>query len=71
MSSDGDEGAIIERHLRDLLAAWEATGERWRDGARSEFETEHLEAIAWRTRHALKAYAELAALCAEAERSCA
>lgn len=69
MSGDS-EAVVLERALRDLREAWAVAGDGWRDGTRAEYERDQLEQIEWRTRHAIRALDELAALCADALRSC-
>lgn len=68
-SNDGDE-AVLDRAMHELLEAWAATTDGWRDGARDDFARDFLDPIEWRTRHALQSLGELAALCAEAQRKC-
>ena len=68
-SPTADEGTL-DRAVRELLEAWAATGNGWRDAARSEFEREHLDMIVWRGRQGMKALGELSALCTEAVRRC-
>lgn len=66
-----DDEAVLEGALRDLLQAFSATSDGWRDGAREEFDRDHLRDLDARARQALKALGELGALCAEAQRRCA
>ncbi|MBN8527160.1 MAG: hypothetical protein J0M02_17650 [Planctomycetes bacterium] len=70
MSTPVADEAALEGALRDLLQAFSATSDGWRDGARDEFDRDHLREIDARTRQAMKALAELSALCADAVRRC-
>ena len=70
MSSPAADEASLDRALRGLNEAWLATSDGWRDGARSEFDRDHLSEIQSRGRLALKSLGELTQLCAEALRRC-
>ena len=70
MSAASADEASIDRALRELTDAWIATGNGWRDGARDEFDRDHLNDILWRGRQGMKALGELSALCADAMRRC-
>jgi hypothetical protein len=70
MSSSAADEASLDRALRELAEAWAATGDGWRDGARSEFDRDHLTDILWRGHQGMKALTELSALCADAQRRC-
>lgn len=70
MSTPGADEASLDGALRDLLQAWSATSDAWRDGARDEFDRDHLRDIDWRARQGIKALAELSALCGDAIRRC-
>ncbi len=70
MSSPSADEATFDRALRELADAWAATGDGWRDGARVEFDRDHLSDIMWRGRQGMKALSELSALCSDAMRRC-
>lgn len=66
---DGEDGAL-DGALRELIEAWSATSDGWRDAARGEVDRDHIDPILSRGRHAGRALAELAALCSDAIRRC-
>ncbi len=70
MSASSADEATLDRAARELLEAWAATGDGWRDAARAEFQHDHLDGIAWRSRLGMKELSELSALCADAVRRC-
>lgn len=70
MSGSGADEAMLEGALRDLLQAFSATSDGWRDGARQDFDRDHLREIEARSRQGIKALGELSVLCADAIRRC-
>ncbi len=70
MSGPSGEDASLDGAVRELLEAWRATSDSWRDAARSEIDRLHIDPIGDRARHAARALGELAALCDDAIRRC-
>lgn len=65
----GDD-ALLEKALKDLAAAWDATSDAWRDEARTDFADQHLDAIDARTRAAVRAIRQMDTLLKEAIHQC-
>lgn len=70
MSTPGADEGMLDGALRELMQSWRSTSEGWRDGAREEFDRDHLRDLEWRARQAMKALGDLSVLCAEAIRRC-
>jgi hypothetical protein len=67
--ASGDD-AVLESALKDLMSAWHATQDRWRDSARADFEREFLEALHARAKLAVRAIKQVEGLMRETMQSC-
>ena len=65
----GDD-ALLEKALKDLAAAWDATADEWRDEARTDFSDQHLHELEARTRLAVRAIRQMDTLLKEAIHQC-
>ncbi|MBA2482308.1 MAG: hypothetical protein H0V44_16720 [Planctomycetes bacterium] len=70
MTGVSGDDALLEDSLRQLLEAWAATSEGWRDQARSDFADQHLAGIEDRTRLAARSVKEMDVLIAQVMRQC-
>jgi hypothetical protein len=68
-TGDGGEEAL-DGALRELLDAWQATADGWRDAARSEIDQQHIEPLRVQAKQAARSLAELSRLCRDAVRRC-
>ena len=69
MRPDSGE-SVLDGALRELLDAWMATSDGWRDQARSEVDREFIDPISNRSKQAACAMSELSQLCRDAVRRC-
>lgn len=70
MPGVGGDDAQLEEGLRELVTAWTATEEGWRDQARAAFAQECLDEIESRARAGMRAIRQLDALMKEAQSQC-
>ncbi len=70
MPSLSNADALIEKAVKDLDHAWDASAETWRDQARTDFATLHLEPLEARARQAAGAIRRMDTLLREAIRQC-
>lgn len=65
----GDD-ALLEKALKDLAAAWDATADGWRDEARTDFAEQQVQELEARTRLAVRTIRQMDALLKEAIHQC-
>jgi hypothetical protein len=65
----GDD-ALLEKALKELLVAWDATSDGWRDQARVDFAHDHLDPLMARARQAAGAIRRMDTLLREAVQQC-
>ncbi len=65
----GDD-ALLEKALKDLAVAWDATADGWRDEARTAFADQHLHEMEARIRLAVRTIRQLDTLLKEAITQC-
>lgn len=64
------DDALLEKAVKEIRAAWDATADTWRDQARSDFATDHLDPLEARARAAAGAVRRMDTLLREAVRQC-
>lgn len=64
------DDALVEKALKDLQVAWDGTAESWRDQARTDFATDHLDPLITRAREAAVAMRRMDTLLRDAVQQC-
>jgi hypothetical protein len=67
--ASGDD-AVLESAFKELMAAWQATQDRWRDSARQDFERAFLEDLHTRVKLAVRSIKQMEALMRQAIQAC-
>ncbi len=64
------DDALVEKALKDLHVAWDGTAESWRDQARTDFATDHLDPLTIRAREAAAAIRRMDAILRDVVHQC-
>jgi hypothetical protein len=64
------DDALLEKALKELRVAWDATGEGWRDQARADFANDHLDPLMARARQAAGTIRRMDAILRDAVQQC-
>ena len=70
MSVAGSNGALLMKAMKDLLTHWEASGNSWRDKARTEFDKDFLQELIPAVRGASRAAQEIENLLQKVRSEC-
>lgn len=70
MSQISNADQVLVDAWRDLLRTWAASGDRWRDQARAEFQAEHIEELEPLVRSAVNGIHEVNNLLRRAIQEC-
>lgn len=66
----GGNDAIVAKALKDLIGHWEQSATVWNDGARAEFQRDHLDPLAPSVKMASMAIQKIEELMRQARRDC-
>ncbi|HKS17364.1 MAG TPA: hypothetical protein VJU16_08630 [Planctomycetota bacterium] len=70
MSVAGSNGSLLMKAMKDLLTHWEASGNSWRDKARTEFDKDFIQELVPAVRGASRAAVEIENLLQKVRSEC-